>query len=83
MVSATAEGQRPGSSMTAADLEESGADEPAATGSATADGRRPDLRDGGRDPRWRMWTGAAQMSPQAGGRWREGRDGSREETMVA
>lgn len=72
--------------MTAADLDEGDADELAATGSAIADGRRPDLRDGGRDPR--MWTGA-QMSPQAGGRWREGRDdgegdrdGGREETML-
>jgi hypothetical protein len=36
------------------------------TGSATTDGRWPDLRDGGRDPRWRprIWTRAAQMSPQ-------------------
>jgi hypothetical protein len=75
--------------MAAADLDEGGADEPATTESATADGRRPDLRDRGRDPRWRprMWTGATQMSLQprrrVGGRWREGRNGGREETMVA
>jgi hypothetical protein len=60
MGSATADGQQPGTVMTTADLDEGDADEPAATGYATADGRRPDLHDGEQDPR--MWTGA-QLSP--------------------